>query len=276
MADRATPRSAPGPTPPAARAIPARAGWRRAAAGRPDMAVEQAVGHIGRAQLAGHPDIVVGARAVAAQRQFRRHGAEHGHADGEVMRAAGGVAADQRAAMNGRQRMETVGEGRQPGFVQPWQRQAQHAADRARAHGGQVGQVHGQRFMPQRTGIDVGKEMPPFQQQVGAGGDLLASRRGKQRAVVAHAQQAGGRRPREIARDQIEFGRHGDSAVRPLRTVVDFTLPPPRGPALPVRARASRGEAAGAAGRAAQRAPAAQPPGPRARARRPPACRARR
>ena len=138
------------------------------------------------------------------------------------MRAAGGVAADQRAAMNGRQRMETVGEGRQPGFVQPWQRQAQHAADRARAHGGQVGQVHGQRFMPQRTGIDVGKEMPPFQQQVGAGGDLLASRRGKQRAVVAHAQQAGGRRPREIARDQIEFGRHGDSAVRPLRTVVDF------------------------------------------------------
>ena len=132
---RTAPRRAAPPTPPAARAIPARAGWRRAAAVGRILAVEQAVGHIGRAQLAGHPDIVV-ARAVAAQRQFRRHGAEHGHADGEVMRAAGGVAADQRAAMNGRQRMETVGEGRQPGFVQPWQRQAQHAADRARAHGG--------------------------------------------------------------------------------------------------------------------------------------------
>ena len=172
MADRATPRQAQ-------RHLRLGPFQRAPGGGEPlrvgrILAVEQAVGHIGRAQLAGHRYRRRRARR-RAQRQFRRHGAEHGHADGEVMRAAGGVAADQRAAMNGRQRMETVGEGRQPGFVQPWQRQAQHAADRARAHGGQVGQVHGQRFMPQRTGIDVGKEMPPFQQQVGAGGDLLAA-----------------------------------------------------------------------------------------------------
>ncbi|MNN90032.1 hypothetical protein D3C81_2079270 [compost metagenome] len=65
--------------------------------------------------------------------------------------------------------------------------------------------------MAQGAGVYVGKEMAAFQQQVGTGGDLLASGHGKQRAVVAHAQQAGGRGPGEIARDQFKFGRHGNS-----------------------------------------------------------------
>ncbi len=178
------------------------------------LPVEQAIGHVGRAQFAGHPDVVVRPRAIAAQRGAGRHGAEHGHADGQVMGAAGGVAADQRAAMGRRQRMEPVGEGRQPRLVQARQRQPQHATDGPRAHGGQVRQVHRQGLVPQRLRIDIGKEMPAFQQQIGAGGHLFSGRHRKQRAVIPHAQQARRRGAREIARDQIEFGRHDNSAVR--------------------------------------------------------------
>ncbi|KAG0929170.1 hypothetical protein G6F31_017450 [Rhizopus arrhizus] len=127
------------------------------------------------------------------------------------MRAACGVAADQRAAMGIGQGVKPVREGGQPGLVQARQGQPQHAANRPGAHGGQVRQVHGQGLVAQGARIHVGKEMPAFQQQVRAGGDLFAGRHGKQSAIVAHAQQARRCGPGEIARDQIEFGRHGNS-----------------------------------------------------------------
>ncbi|KAG1242901.1 hypothetical protein G6F68_016001 [Rhizopus microsporus] len=138
-------------------------GWGHSSASR-------AIGHVGRAQFARYPDIVARLRAVAPQRLAGGHGAEHGDADRQVMRAACGVAADQRAAMGIGQGVKPVREGGQPGLVQARQGQPQHAANRPGAHGGQVRQVHGQGLVAQGARIHVGKEMPAFQQQVRAAG----------------------------------------------------------------------------------------------------------
>ncbi len=102
------------------------------------------------------------------------------------MRATRGIATNERTTVGRRQRVKAVGKRRQPWFTQVGQRQAQHAANRARAHGSQVGQIHRQRLVAQRFGINIGKEMPAFQQQIRAGGHLFTGRNRKQRAVVAN------------------------------------------------------------------------------------------
>ena len=115
----------------------------------------------------------------------------------------------------GKQALREAGE---PVRVGLGQGQSQGKSDGAGAHGGQVGQVHGQRLVAQHARVSAGKEVAVLDQHVGRDGKLAARRDGEQGAVVADAQRRAARPVAlEVALDEVEFGEHGgDCTVAPM------------------------------------------------------------
>jgi hypothetical protein len=167
------------------------------------------------AEGAGNPDVVARLGRVAAQRRLRRHAAEHG--DAQVQRAARRVAADQFAAIPRGEREESLAERGEPRFIRFRQRERQRERLRLRAHRGEIRQIHRERFVTQRFGIDIGEEMAAFHQHVGRYRQHFAGARREQRAVVADAERlaegvgrsSGGGSAGKEAVDQRELGEHG-------------------------------------------------------------------
>ena len=97
------------------------------------------------------------------------------------------------------------------------QRQRQQCPGRARAHGGDVAQVHGERAMADRAGRGAVREMHPGDQGIG-GRDQLAAGRHVQRARASSPMPSAHIRTlraavAEVALDEGGFGeRHGRAA----------------------------------------------------------------
>ena len=171
------------------------------------------------AERARDPQIVARPRPVATQGGIRRHFAEH--RDAKIERTSGGVAADQLAVVGIGKRKQSARKPSQPALVDLRQCHGQRKAERARAHRGQVRQIDRERFVAQRSGIDIGKKMPALDQHVGGDRDRLAGPGADQGTVVADAKQrparAGG--SLEEGPDQLELAqRHRRSARRSART----------------------------------------------------------
>ena len=88
------------------------------------------------------------------------------------------------------------------------QRQRQQETERARALGGEIGQIHPQRLARHVACRVVGKEMHAADDGVGLEHQVAARRRLDEGGIVGKAERARmGRDRLEIARDQTVFGR---------------------------------------------------------------------
>jgi hypothetical protein len=129
----------------------------------------------------------------------------------------GRVAANQFAAVAVGEREEPFAEGGEPRFVRFRQRERQRERLRLRAHRGEVRQIHRERFMAERFGIDIGEEMAAFHQHVRRYRQHFARTRREQRAVVADAKRSCGGVGRtnrsgatgKEAINQRKLGEHG-------------------------------------------------------------------
>ncbi|MNS92320.1 hypothetical protein D3C72_1264520 [compost metagenome] len=166
----------------------------------------------GIAEGAGDPDIVAGARGVAAQRLTAGHIAEHG--DGQRERPLGRIAADQFAAVGIGQHQHAGGQFGQPGGVRLGQGQREREGAWFGAHRGEIGEIDRQCLMAERTRRHIGEEMATADQHVGADGQLMARTAVDQRAIVAHAQRGLVHWPGEELANQVEFGKRGAGGVR--------------------------------------------------------------
>ena len=59
--------------------------------------------------------------------------------------------------------------------------------------------------MPERAWIDIVKKMPALDQEIGTYRKLMMRRHGKQGAIVAHPEEPGRSRTREVAGDEIKL-----------------------------------------------------------------------
>ena len=173
------------------------------------------------AERARHPDVVAGARAAARERRAGGHLADDRHA--QVARAARRVAADQR-----RRRARRASANR------PRANAASHASSAsgsAPASSAQRGSApiaaRSDRFTasvlwPSVSGSAPAKEVPALDQHVDRQHELAARASGATtRRVVADADahRRVARRPREVARDQLELAVRSPevaSAGRPI------------------------------------------------------------
>ena len=96
--------------------------------------------------------VVVGTRARTVHRHPGGHLAHRGDADGDPV-GARGVAADEIQAVAIRQREEALREGAEPRLVGHRKRQRQRGPPRRGAHGGEIGKVHGERLVAERTRV---------------------------------------------------------------------------------------------------------------------------
>jgi hypothetical protein len=175
--------------------------------GQFDLALQVGEAEAGQAGAAGHPDLVAGLGAVAAQGLARFDFAHGG--DAEVERALGGVAADDIDAVFGGAGEEAFGEGGDPGFIDRRQAPASVTQRGCGAHCGEVGEIDGERLPAEVPRVGVGQEMGAGDQHVGGHGQLLAGRRLQQGAVVAGAEDGRGGGPGEVLVDQREFAGIG-------------------------------------------------------------------
>ncbi len=152
-----------------------------------------------------HPDVVAEPGPIPAQRLFREHLTKD--RDAQIQWTAGGVTADQLAAMG-------IGQGKQAGRKRPQpaliglrQRQGQREGQRSRPHGSQVRQIDRERLVAQRGRIDISKKVARLDQHVGRDGQCSGRNRRQQRAIVTDAQQGISSRTRafEMPPDQVEF-----------------------------------------------------------------------
>jgi hypothetical protein len=158
------------------------------------------------AQRAGDPDVVAGAGGIAAQRLAGRS------SPNTVMQMFSGplvvsppISSQPCASASANRPREKPSS--QSRSAPAGQRQRE--ADRARAHRGQVRQVHGQALWPSMRRIGAGEEMAAFDQHVGRDRHLHAGRRRQQRAIVADAEHgAAGTGALEVLFDEVEFGEH--------------------------------------------------------------------
>ena len=105
---------------------------------------------------------------------------------------------------------EAGGEGFQPVLAPvARQRERQEKAERPRALGGEIGEVHPKRLLRDRVGRIVGEEMHARDQRVGRQHEVVAGRRLEQRGVVAKPEGRGAGERREKARDEFVFARAG-------------------------------------------------------------------
>ena len=158
----------------------------------------------GVAQCAGDEDRLTASGAAAPQRLPRRHLPEDGQA--QVERAAGRVAADELHREGVGQGEEAPGEGGKPNRVGLRQGPGEQRPARQGPHRRHVGQVHRQRLVPERLGIDVGKKMPSADQHVDRCGELAAWRGCEQGRIVAHSEHRMRGRTAEESVDELEFG----------------------------------------------------------------------
>ncbi len=163
----------------------------------------------GIAELPRYPDVVTGRGTCSRQRVPRRDLADD--RDAQIERSARRVAADEIDAMRIGKREKSARERGQPAGVAVGQRPGQQRPPGRRAHRRDVGEVHGQRLVPERLGIDVGQEVPARDQHVHRHRQLLPRRRHEERRIVADAKRDGrrSRRTREETRDQLEFVHGG-------------------------------------------------------------------
>ena len=109
----------------------------------------------GVADRAGDHDAVARPAADAPHHPALRHGAERGDRDRHRSGRVVGVAAEQRAAVVPGILAETRGEGREPASsVLVRQRDRQQKAERLRALGGKIGEIHAQRLAGDRLAAD--------------------------------------------------------------------------------------------------------------------------
>jgi len=141
------------------------------------------------AGAAGEVDVVAHLRLAALHGQAGAHLAHHRDAD--VERAARGVAAHQRTGVLVGQRKQALGKGAEPRVAGLGQGQGQREAEWARAHGGQIAEVHRQRLVAQRLRVNASKKMPALDQHVGGHGQLMSGPGLQQCAVIADAQHHG-------------------------------------------------------------------------------------
>ena len=157
-------------------------------------------------------DVNVVAHLCAAAQQRLAGGDFTKYGDADVERTTRRVAAHQFAAVGIGQGKQPLGKRRQPGVVGMGQGEGQGEGQRLSAAGGEVAQVHRQRFVAQRLGVDVGEKVPAFDQQVGRDGELHARARRQQGAVVAHAQRRAAHWALEMAGDEFKF-THGRGGI---------------------------------------------------------------
>ncbi len=169
------------------------------------------------AERAAHIHIVACARGIAAQGARRVDPAQHG--DRDRQRSGRRIAADEFASVSIAEREQAACERIEPGLIAGTRRRqgdGQRERERLGAHRGEIAEIHRQAFVPQCLGIDIGKEMPPFDQHVGRDGQRAADL--KQGAIVADAQQRAAHRrigtAREATSDEFEFTHRAGDAVR--------------------------------------------------------------
>ena len=113
---------------------------------------------------------------------------------------------------------EAAREGGEPRRRRLGQRAGQQRPARQRAHRRHVGQVHRQRLVPERLGIDVGEEMPALDQHVDRDRELAARRRREQRRIVAHAEHRAAarrrRKKRSISSNSVSAAIAADRCLR--------------------------------------------------------------
>ena len=175
---------------------------------RPVGAFTQRQAERGIADRAAHEHAVTHLGAGAPHHAALRHAAEHGDGDGDRAGRAVGVAAEQRTAELNGIGAQAVGEIGQPvvaGLAR--QRQRQQEAERCRALGGEVGQVHPQRLARHLARRVVGEEMHAADNGVGLEHQVAARGRRDEGGIVGEAERArmGGERLEE-ARDQTILG----------------------------------------------------------------------
>ena len=106
----------------------------------------------------------------------------------------------------------------EPGSVfSGWQGDAKQRVARERAHGSEVGEVHGERLVANAAGVGIGEEMHALDQHVGGHRGLPAGGGVDQRGVVAHAERRVVRRPRKIAADETELIHRATAAAPSIR-----------------------------------------------------------
>ena len=197
---------------------------------------QHAAGDVGGTELAGDPDVVVQLRSIAPQYTRRINDTEHGDAQRDVVQAARGVAADQRARMEIGQRVEARRKAIPPLRIDARKAEPEHTGERRGAHGSQIRQVDRKRLVAERPRIDIGEKMAALQQQIGAGRKPLAGRDIEKRAVVSSTDHAGGDSTHERTCNQFEFRQVGHASV-PVNGRVN------RGPLAACRARPDFGRA---------------------------------
>ena len=157
------------------------------------------------------PECIARAGAGAQQSLADRHRTEHRDADVEWPR--GGVAPHQLQGVFIGQREQAACETFEEALINARQRQRQREGHRLGPAGGQIRQVHGQRLVAQAVGGHGGQKVASLDQHVARHRHLAARRqRRQQRAVVTHPERGARRRPREVARDQVELPQRAHQA----------------------------------------------------------------
>ena len=127
-----------------------------------------------------------------------------------VERAARRVAADQLAAVRVGEREQAAREAGEKRLVGARQRERERERERPRAAGGEVAQVDRERLVAEPIGRHGGQEVAALDQHVASRPRACIPGVGcEQRAVVADAERGAPHRPREEARDQLEFAEIG-------------------------------------------------------------------
>ena len=175
---------------------------------RPGRAFTQHQPERGIADAAGDEDEIARARTGAAHHGARRHAADHGDGNHDRPGRAVGVAAEQRAAEGFGIGAQALRERREPGLADVLrQRERDEEAERRRALGREIRQVHAQRLLRHRVGGILGEKVDAADDGVGLEHDVAARRRGEESRVVGERQRARmGRDRLEEARDQAVFG----------------------------------------------------------------------
>ncbi len=202
------------------------------------------------AELSRDVDDVAGTRATAPQRGAGRQLADG--RDAQRARPARRIATDQLHVVFARERVEAAHELRDPCGIGIRQCAGEQREPRQRAHRGQVGQVDGERLVPQRARIAAREKVPILDQHVDGDDVLHAGRRREHRTVVAdadpHVRIA--RLAPEKAVDQLELIHHAKPRALPRREAA---------------ARACRGRRSRTCGRRCRRMPSRAPPPRRSR-----------
>ncbi len=119
---------------------------------------------------------------------------------------------------------EPCREGGEPGLLRPGRHhQRQREADRFRALGREIRQVHAERLAGDGLGRILGKEVDARHEGIGRHDDLVARWRLKKRGVVQEPEAARPRQGCKMSGDDVELGGHhalpfsGNSPARASR-----------------------------------------------------------